>query len=101
MKKIYIVGHIGIDQINEITAAYPPDEANIQIVERIEDIPLTEMQDLPTGFQLKEHDFAIVEHPAFRTTDIDDFFVRRKKPKNEEWQQRIKKLHRKLSFVKQ
>lgn len=100
MRNVIIIGHVGIGKLETICAELGAESTNIILLENTEDLQFTKFEGLPIEIAKRElpvrrdYDFPIIEQKDYFLDDAD-FYKSRRKPKNNDWQQRIKKLHRK------
>lgn len=96
MRNVIIIGHIGIGKLNTIYAELAAESTNIILLENTEDLPLIKFEGLPIEIAKTElpvrrdYDFPIIIEQKDYFLDDADFYKSRRKPKNNDWQQRIK-----------
>lgn len=90
MKTVYAIGHIGHGYINSVAETMGCKESDIVVVESANEVPLSEAK------KAHEERFKISDIPLLEMPQAYDFEFERKKkkPKNAEWQNRMKQLMR-------
>lgn len=90
MSKIYLIGTGGHDYISRVATEIGCKESDIVVVESESEIPFLEAK------KIHEERFKISDIPILEIPKAYDFEFERKKkkPKNQDWQKRIKELQR-------
>lgn len=91
MKDLIVIGHIGVDKpelLNIIKSDLGCSDSDILMIESLEDIPKPHFE------EMRKKTFEIKALPVLPEPYIFDYLQCKKKPKNKEWQSRMKNLQR-------